>query len=281
MLVPSPSRRTPTRARRAVFALVVPLAGCHPGDPVPTTPDAMSDPNNTVVAVDILGEGTVSYTPPAGADCSNADPQWPKICPIVTYRNGGATLLATPAPGWTFTGWALAYNRDPSTAINNPSSPSTSVVPGSHVWIQAHFSTTNPPASLPCSGGPGGAPTACGGALQTFNGVQVSHITATFDEPNRRTTYQVTIGNADGHVLNYHWSGPNCGDWSPQDETRTALPDLDAQMTWSHPHPPCGDTPDHRDTTIMFTVVDRTANATIVCSYEGAATGVGPDCTLH
>jgi hypothetical protein len=50
-----------------------------------------------------------------------------------------------------------------------------------------------------------------------------------------------------------------------------------AEMSWSHPTPPCEHPdPDHMDVTIVVEVSDGAATTT--CTYRGAATGKGlPD----
>ena len=45
------------------------------------------------------------------------------------------------------------------------------------------------------------------------------------------------------------------------------------RFKWVHPHPPCGDTPDHGDATITVLVTNPTGSFT--CTYVGAATGKG------
>ena len=42
---------------------------------------------------------------------------------------------------------------------------------------------------------------------------------------------------------------------------------------WFHPHPPCGDTPDHKDATISITLANP--HGSFTCTYLGAATGKG------
>ncbi len=46
-----------------------------------------------------------------------------------------------------------------------------------------------------------------------------------------------------------------------------------ADFAWYHPHPPCGNTPDHKDATITITLSNPSGSFT--CTYVGAATGKG------
>jgi len=46
-----------------------------------------------------------------------------------------------------------------------------------------------------------------------------------------------------------------------------------ADFAWYHPHPPCGNTPDHKDATISITISNPSGSFT--CTYVGAATGKG------
>lgn len=46
-----------------------------------------------------------------------------------------------------------------------------------------------------------------------------------------------------------------------------------ADFVWYHPHPPCGNTPDHKDATIKITLTNPSGS--ITCTYVGAATGKG------
>lgn len=120
--------------------------------------------------------------------------------------------------------------------------------------------------------------------------------TATFDQAKFTTTYtaRVTLPLAaeddrDSGQLHASWTGPNCGsagivnflgayqqgtnEWDfgyardngPAGEAIT--------YRWTHPHPPCGDTPDHRDVTIKLVVSNKFGAVT--CTYVGAASGPG------
>lgn len=58
-------------------------------------------------------------------------------------------------------------------------------------------------------------------------------------------------------------------------------------FAWIHPYPPCGDVPDHSDSTIVATLKKgdgspgRTPLIITTCTYKGSATGTGPTCEIQ
>jgi hypothetical protein len=105
-------------------------------------------------------------------------------------------------------------------------------------------------------------------------------IEAMFVPAEFATTYQVNIDNPDRDNLTYRWSGPNCGTWEPQGDqslTSGAL-SVTSVMKWVHPHPPCDPTTEHKDVLVTFSVTGESSGVTLICTYEGAADGVGPAC---
>ena len=113
----------------------------------------------------------------------------------------------------------------------------------------------------------------------------VTPIKAAFDEGARTTVYTAHIsysepaGFASGSAPNisYQWSGPNCGTWLPQELRYRSDYEFDTLFTWSHPHPPCGNTTDHSDVTVHLTASVR--RVVMECTYQGSLSGVGQACT--
>lgn len=122
--------------------------------------------------------------------------------------------------------------------------------------------------------------------------------TATFDPSAFTTTYVVLVNlplpaqsERDSTELHAKWSGANCGTHGIVNFIHTFQPSTDdwdfgyareegaagesITYRWVHPHPPCGETPDHKDATIKVTVSNKLGSFT--CTYVGAATGKG-DC---
>lgn len=89
-------------------------------------------------------------------------------------------------------------------------------------------------------------------------------LVATFAQPV--TTYQATCQGTD---LTYTWWQASCG-------SQAIEPGDPSTLHWSHPHPPCDPTTDHKDELASVTVSNGTVSVT--CTYQGAATGVGPPC---
>lgn len=103
-------------------------------------------------------------------------------------------------------------------------------------------------------------------------------IHAAFDEGARQTVYTAHVAGAFGgqpSSVTYQWSGPNCGGWVPQ-ESRTQQGEFDTLFSWSHPHPPCGNTTDHSDVTVKLVV--SIGSSTVTCTYRGSLSGVGENC---
>lgn len=239
-------------ASLAVFALTlaasgVLLLGCRSGTPGP----GEAGPHDAYVVVQIVGVGSVRYDPPLVIDCANEDPLSVETCDPVLWHEGFGTVIARPARGWMFSRWFLPMGgiSRQEIVITNPLEPTQIIAEG------------------------------VAGALGCSFVQRVGALRATFDEANFRTTYESFISNPRGETLHYQWSGPGCGSWSPQTEGVTNEPVLDISMDWTHPHPPCGPTPNHSDTTITLTVWGWSDGAIVTCTYQGAASGTGPPCT--
>ncbi len=213
-----------------------------PGEPPPT-------PNDAAVAVTIVGAGSVSYNQPSVNACSG-NGSANVSCPWVRWEGGPGTMTATPATGWRFDGWSLALGDSSTHAVSNPKDATQTVLQGSNTSLVATF-------------------------------VPLVHpIKATFSQEIFSTTYELDVDNPDLDVIKVEWSGPNCGSYDPKEgigaESTTSF-----QMTWAHPHGPqypnsCDATTDHSDVTITATVTIK--DKTFTCTYQGAATGVGPAC---
>jgi hypothetical protein len=128
---------------------------------------------------------------------------------------------------------------------------------------------------------------------------------ASFEEEEFKTHYRVWFRLPDlaredkpSQDLHVTSKGANCGTWGgepslfgnsrPSELKRDDAHRVDLTLTgrspdgkdgswvdfvWFHPHPPCGNTPDHRDATISITV--RNPSGAFTCTYVGSATGTG------
>ncbi len=105
-------------------------------------------------------------------------------------------------------------------------------------------------------------------------------IVATFDQAQFQTMYQINIDNPDGDNITFRWSGPNCGTWTSQgDQTsKDGARSITSVMEWKHPHPPCDPTTEHKDVLVAFSISGESSGVTLICTYEGAASGQGPPC---
>jgi hypothetical protein len=91
-------------------------------------------------------------------------------------------------------------------------------------------------------------------------------ISAVFIPAAQATTYTLTT-SFPGPVT-IQWSGAICGTFTDH---------ADGTADWYHPHPPCDPTTGHQHVTIVALVSDGIDQ--LVCTYRGAASGVGPPCT--
>ncbi len=117
------------------------------------------------------------------------------------------------------------------------------------------------------------AASGCGQPAATTAGAP---IVAIFDQATFSTTYEGVVSGAGCDALTLQWGGPNCGTWSPQQPQKATGPEAKSTMVWYHPHPPCDPTTDHSDVTVTLAI--GYSGGTIVCSYQGAASGTGPAC---
>lgn len=198
------------------------------------------------VGITIVGAGTVTYQNPTIPACSADGKSSPQPCPVVRYKGGTGTFVAQAAPGWRFAGWSLTFGSSSPNTITNPSSPSQTIVPGSSAALTATFV------------------------------LNVKPIHATFIQNAQSTTYRLDIDNPDLDIVKVQWSGPNCGDWNPQNESFGSESTTKFEMTWHHPHPNCDATTDHSDVTIKARVTIK--DKVFVCEYKGAHDGDGTPC---
>ncbi len=105
---------------------------------------------------------------------------------------------------------------------------------------------------------------------------RADHIIAVFHQPTFTTSYSIVVEDPDGVGPTVRWSGPNCGTWTPQQEAPMTARSQTFSMRWSHPHPPCAPTTDHRDVQVTFTIA--WTKGTLICVYEGSESGNGPSC---
>ena len=133
--------------------------------------------------------------------------------------------------------------------------------------------------SAPATGTPSGAQaqgtaTAQPPAVAPAVEVRVSPIEAVLNQAAFTTTYSVlvTIEPPDANAgLTFGWSGADCGS--------SEVDRLDARIfRWVHPHPPCDATTDHSNRTITLLVSWSSGARQLRCTYQGAASGVGPPC---
>ena len=114
-------------------------------------------------------------------------------------------------------------------------------------------------------------------------------ITAVFDQSKFTTTYTFNTTGLFPQGGLIRWSGPNCGTVSGDAFSVASIQRYEdlavkAPYTWVHPHPPCGDSPDHADATIVGTLAEgeghpeRTPRFITTCTYRGSATGTGAVC---
>jgi hypothetical protein len=149
---------------------------------------------------------------------------------------------------------------------------------------QAPQTVTPGPAQTPAAGGLTATP-----PPESYRYATTTPITAVFDQGTFTTTYAF---NATGQFPQggfIEWSGPNCGTvaggaFSIAGVQRSQDLAVKAPYTWVHPHPPCGNAPDHSDATIVATLKEgdgrpgRTPLFITTCIYKGSATGTGPAC---
>ncbi len=120
----------------------------------------------------------------------------------------------------------------------------------------------------------------------------VAPITAVFDQSRFTTTYTLTMTGPFPQGGFVEWSGPNCGTiqgdaFSISSDQRPDSTVVKPTFVWIHPHPPCGDAPDHTDATIVATLKEgdggpgKTPRIITTCTYKGSATGTGPTCQIQ
>lgn len=114
-------------------------------------------------------------------------------------------------------------------------------------------------------------------ASTCFCAVPVTPVKATFTQATFSTAYSIDVHVSPAEPITVEWSGPNCGVFTPNTPTTSAaVTDLTSTMTWTHAHPPCDATTDHKD--VKITVKVTSAHLAIQCTYQGADSGAGPAC---
>lgn len=116
--------------------------------------------------------------------------------------------------------------------------------------------------------------------------IAVLPIEATFTAAEFSTSYKVKVPmrgytsdkyERSPYNVFFQWTGTNCGSMTTGSSGDFgAEPHATSAMTWAHPHPPCGQTTDHLDATIVVTV--STSSGIWICTYRGSASGTGPPC---
>ncbi len=167
-----------------------------------------------------------------------------------------AARAETPAPASAIAA-APQFTPTLAPATSLPTSPLPAAAPPTGAPPTA-APTPVPATSVP----PTAPPTAVPPTEAPDLLVGVGGISASFSQPT--TTYAV-MNSKPG--LTFAWSGPDCG---------TVIGASAPVFIWMHPHPPCDPTTDHAHVTIRVTVSDGVH--TMVCTYQGAASGVGPQC---
>ena len=106
-------------------------------------------------------------------------------------------------------------------------------------------------------------------------GTPVSAIRATFTQATFSTTYTLEVKLTPVEAITVVWTGTNCGITTPDAGPVTST-DVTSTMTWTHAHPPCDPTTDHKDVKVTATITSPHLH--YACTYQGADTGVGPAC---
>jgi uncharacterized membrane protein YgcG len=130
------------------------------------------------------------------------------------------------------------------------------------------------------TGGTGGSdgPVTTPDAGPTGPSFKVSPIVALFSQPTFSTTYDIMVSNPAHEALVVEWDGRSCGSSTPMGPQPTSVLEMfSADMTWSHPHPPCDPSTNHAGELIKVTVTG--SSGSIVCTYQGAETGRGSACS--
>ncbi|MBU6423487.1 MAG: hypothetical protein KGJ98_08510 [Chloroflexota bacterium] len=148
------------------------------------------------------------------------------------------------------------------------------VVGGILVYATHSAAPAPPPAASAASSAP--TATASPSADPCAQAPSVAPISATFVQQTFSTTYVTTVSGVGTCGVTLQWGGPNCGTWSPQAAQPASGSSTRATMVWQHPHPPCDPTTDHSNVTVTLRIAYRAGS--LLCSYQGAATGVGPAC---
>ena len=149
---------------------------------------------------------------------------------------------------------------------------------------QETVTVTPGPAQTPAAGGPTATP-----PPENYRYATTTPITAVFDQSKFTTTYTFNTTGRFPQGGFIEWSGPNCGTvsgdaFSIANVQRSEDLAVKAPYIWVHPHPPCGNAPDHSDATIVATLKEGegrpggTPRFITTCIYKGSATGTGPPC---
>ena len=149
---------------------------------------------------------------------------------------------------------------------------------------EATRTVTLGPAQTPAAGGATATP-----PPENYRYAVTTPITAVFDQSKFTTTYAFNTTGLFPQGGFITWTGPNCGSVSGESFSIASIQRYEdlavkAPYTWVHPHPPCGNAPDHSDATIVGTLKegdgrpDKTPLFITTCIYKGSATGTGAAC---
>ena len=182
---------------------------------------------------------------PATRPCISVDADATYRCQPLLFRDTNVLLTAVVDPGWIFIHWFM-----PAGPPQESPSRSTATAPGRC----SSYRRLRHPAGHP---------------VRPDGGAAERHLR----RGASATKYRTVIQNPRHFVLTYQWSGPTCGDWTPQEERTGHKSTLEAVMTWTHAEP-CrsGDEP------VVLTVRGWPDLAVLTCVYSGTDTGQGPEC---
>jgi hypothetical protein len=218
------------------------VAGCGGGSDGDTPAGGLGR-RDTALTVEITGLGGIAFIPQA-PPCESVDGKQTFICEKRVWRDTAAVLKAVPPPGWVFGRWYVlgGWNLDRRIEILQPHDPLIYIPRGTEGRVGAFF-----------------AP-------------KVAPIRAKLDPATGTTVYTAQIRSPRHSPIDYRWSGPECGTWSPEDGM-DARQNFTVTMRWTHPEP-CAPTGP-----VTLTVSGWEEGGTVTCTYTGGfEDGTGFDC---